>query len=57
MEDLKKKLQEEIAALEYEMHVELPKEITRARAYGDLSENAEYSAAKERQSYVDARLS
>lgn len=57
MEDLKKKLQEEIAALEYEMHVELPKEIARARAYGDLSENAEYSAAKERQSYVDARLS
>lgn len=57
MEDLKKKLQEEIAALEYEMHVELPREIARARSYGDLSENAEYSAAKERQSYVDARLS
>jgi len=57
MEDLKKKLQEEIAALEYELHVDLPKEIARARAYGDLSENAEYSAAKERQSYVDARLS
>jgi transcription elongation factor GreA len=56
MEDLKKKLQQEIQALEHEMHVELPREIARARAYGDLSENAEYHAAKERQSFVDARL-
>jgi transcription elongation factor GreA len=56
MEDLKKKLQEEIAALEYELRNELPKEIMKARAHGDLSENAEYHAAKERQSYVDARL-
>lgn len=57
MDDLKKKLQDEISALEHELHVELPREIARARALGDLSENAEYSAAKERQSYVDARLS
>ncbi len=57
MEDLKKKLQEEIAALEHEMHVDLPREIARARALGDLSENAEYHSAKERQSFVDARLS
>ena len=57
MEDLKKKLLDEIAALEHELHVELPREIARARALGDLSENAEYSAAKERQSYVDSRLS
>jgi transcription elongation factor GreA len=56
MEDLKKKLQEEISLLEHELHVELPREIARARALGDLSENAEYHAAKERQSYVDARL-
>ena len=56
MEDLKKKLQEEIAALEYELRNELPKEILKARAHGDLSENAEYHAAKERQSFVDARL-
>jgi len=56
MLDLKKKLQEEIAALEYELRSELPKEIAKARAYGDLSENAEYHAAKERQSYVSARL-
>jgi len=56
MEELKKKLQEEIAALEYELRNELPKEILKARAHGDLSENAEYHAAKERQSFVDARL-
>ena len=57
MEDLKRKLQEEIAALEIELRVELPREISKARAHGDLSENAEYHAAKERQSYVHARLS
>src|SRR5437762_2347471 len=56
MTDIKKKLQDEIAALEYEMHVELPKEILKARAHGDLSENAEYHAAKERQGMVNARL-
>src|SRR3954454_21537882 len=56
MTDLKKKLQDEIAALEYEMHVELPKEILKARAHGDLKENAEYHAAKERQGMVNARL-
>jgi len=56
MEDIKKKLQEEIAALEYELRHELPKEILKARAHGDLSENAEYHAAKERQGYVNARL-
>lgn len=56
MEELKKKLREEIAALENELRNELPKEILRARAHGDLSENAEYHAAKERQSFVNARL-
>ena len=56
MEDLKKKLQDEISALEYELRNELPKEILRARGHGDLSENAEYHAAKERQSWVSARL-
>jgi transcription elongation factor GreA len=56
MTDLKKKLQDEITALEYEMHVELPKEILKARLHGDLSENAEYHAAKERQGFVNARL-
>jgi len=56
MEDLKKKLQDEIAALDYELHVDLPREISKARAHGDLSENAEYHAAKERQGVVNARL-
>jgi transcription elongation factor GreA len=57
MEELKKKLQEEITALEYELRNELPKEILKARAHGDLRENAEFHAAKERQRFVDARLS
>lgn len=56
MEELKKKLEAEIAALEYELRNELPKEILKARAHGDLSENAEYHAAKERQGLVNARL-
>src|SRR5271166_3178497 len=56
MIDIKKKLQDEITTLEYELHVELPKEILTARAHGDLSENAEYHAAKDRQGFVNARL-
>ena len=56
MTDIKKKLQDEITALERELHVELPKEILKARAHGDLSENAEYHAAKDRQGFVNARL-
>src|ERR1017187_2389600 len=54
--DIKKKLQDEITALEYELRNELPKEILKARAHGDLSENAEFHAAKERQGFVNARL-
>lgn len=57
MEDLIKKLQAEVTALEYELRNELPKEILKARAHGDLRENAEFHAAKERQRFVDARLS
>lgn len=56
MLDVRKKLEEEIAALEYELRNELPKEILKARAHGDLKENAEYHAAKERQGFVNARL-
>jgi len=54
--DAKKKLQEEVAALEYELRNELPREILKARLHGDLSENAEYHAAKDRQGFVNARL-
>jgi transcription elongation factor GreA len=50
------KLQEEIQALEHELNHELPNELKRARALGDLSENAEYTMAKQRQDYVGARL-
>ena len=56
MTDIKKKLQDEITTLDYELHVELPREILKARLHGDLSENAEYHAAKERQGMVNARL-
>lgn len=56
MEDLKRKLEDEITALEYELRNELPKEILKARQHGDLSENAEYHAAKERQGLVNAKL-
>jgi transcription elongation factor GreA len=56
MQDLKKKLEDEIAALDMELRVDLPREIAKARAHGDLSENAEYHAAKERQGMVNARL-
>jgi len=53
---IKQKLQHEIDALEHELSVELPKEIAVARAHGDLSENAEYKFAKERQGYVNAKI-
>jgi len=55
-EHLKKKLQDEVAALEHELSHELPKELKRAVALGDLSENAEYHMAKQRQEFVKARL-
>jgi transcription elongation factor GreA len=55
-ERIRRKLEEEIAQLERELHQELPKEIAKARAHGDLSENAEYKFAKERQHLVGMRL-
>jgi transcription elongation factor GreA len=51
-----KGINEEIAVLERELKVDLPKEIQRARELGDLRENAEYKAAKERQEIVNARI-
>jgi transcription elongation factor GreA len=55
-EHIKKKLQEEIRLLEHELTHELPAEIKKAVALGDLSENAEYHMAKQRQEFVNARL-
>lgn len=51
-----KRFEDEFADLDRELRQELPGEIKRARELGDLSENAEYQAAKERQSYVQARM-
>lgn len=55
-EHIKKKLEEEIRLLEHELTHELPKEIKKAVAMGDLSENAEYHMAKQRQEFVKARV-
>jgi transcription elongation factor GreA len=55
-EKLLKRFEDEVSALERELKMELPKEIQRARELGDLRENAEYQAAKERQTYVNARI-
>src|SRR5258707_11950978 len=53
---IKKKLRDEIEAREHELIYELPKEIKKAAALGDLSENAEYHMAKQRQEFVKARV-
>jgi transcription elongation factor GreA len=55
-EQIKRKLQDEINVLEHELAHELPKELKKAVALGDLSENAEYHMAKQRQEFVKARL-
>jgi transcription elongation factor GreA len=55
-DQIRRKLQEEINQLEHELVHELPKEIKKAAALGDLSENAEYHMAKQRQEYVKARV-
>lgn len=57
MEEVKKKLKDELDALNDELHFVLPKEIQRAREWGDLRENAEYKAAMERQTIVQSRIS
>ena len=55
-ERILKKFEEEIAQLDKELKTELPREIKRARELGDLRENAEYQAAKERQTFLQARI-
>jgi len=57
MEAIKKKLQAELDELEHQLHFDLPKAIQHAREFGDLSENAEYKAAKEKQTMVQVRIS
>ena len=56
LQKIRQKIQDELTALEHELNVDLPKEIAIARAHGDLSENAEYKYAKERQGYVNAKI-
>jgi transcription elongation factor GreA len=53
---IRHRLEAEIKQLEHELNVELPKELMKARAHGDLSENAEYKYAKERQGYLSAKV-
>ena len=53
---IRQRLEGEIRLLEHELNNDLPKELMKARAHGDLSENAEYKYAKERQGYLSARL-
>ncbi len=55
-EDVKKKLQGELDELETELRIHLPKEIKRAREFGDLRENSEYQTALQRQTMVKARI-
>lgn len=53
---IRRKLEEEMRTLEHELNHELPKELLKARAHGDISENAEFKYAKERQGYLSAKL-
>lgn len=54
--EVKKKLEEELKVLETELKIELPRELQKAAALGDLRENAEYKAARDRQEYLQARV-
>src|SRR5436190_23612192 len=55
-EEIKRKIQEELRQLETELRTEIPQELKKAVALGDLSENAEYESARNRQDYVRARI-
>lgn len=56
LDEIREKLEREAEALQHELNVILPREIEKAVAQGDLRENSEYSAALERQGFVQARL-
>lgn len=56
LQKLLKGLRDEVKSLEKELRVDIPKKIEAARALGDISENAEYHAIKERQGFVQARI-
>ena len=56
LREVKRKLEEEVQRIDHELRVTLPKEIQTALGQGDLSENAEYEAAKDRQSTLHARF-
>ncbi len=56
LREAREKLEEEAQRIEVELRVKLPKEISAAMSHGDLSENAEYHAAKDRQSTLQARM-
>jgi transcription elongation factor GreA len=55
-EQIKKKLRDELNTLEHELAYDIPRELKKAVALGDLSENAEYHTAKQRQEYLKARV-
>jgi transcription elongation factor GreA len=57
IDEKKRTIKDELEKLRYEFKVELPKKISQARSYGDLKENADYHASRERQSFVKARIS
>ena len=56
LEEIRSRIEDEITSLTHELNVELPARIKTAMEHGDLRENAEFKAAKERQAFVEARL-